>query len=109
MGILTRHEPTNTEALRRNIEVFSIFEEVGWTEFFQCLNVFHRETTLQFSLNLTETYLEFIGLCIEVTKDILAEVTGLSQVGRTWFGRRTHNAATMWEFLVAGEQVCQAK
>ena len=46
MGTLAQHEPANMEALRRNVEVFSIFEATGWTEFFQCLSGFHWETTL---------------------------------------------------------------
>ena len=59
---------------------------MGWTEFFQRLNGFHRETTLQFALNLTETHSEVRGLCIEVSEAIVVEVTILPQVGRAWFG-----------------------
>ena len=44
---------------------------------------------------MTETYSEVKGLYIKVTEEIVAEVTGLPQVGRTWFGRRTHNVAAM--------------
>ena len=73
----------NTGALRRNVEVFSIFEAAGWTEYFQHLSGFQTEITLQFSLNLTNTHSEVRGLRIEVTKEIVAEVTGLPQVGRT--------------------------
>ena len=46
MGILAQHEPPNMQELRINAEVFAIFEATGWTEFFQLLNGFHRETTL---------------------------------------------------------------
>ena len=98
MGIPSRHEHIDTEALRRNAEFFAIFEAAGWTKFFQCLNGFHRETTLQFALNVTKTHSEFKGLRIEVTEDIVVEVTGLPWVGRTWFGRRTHNAAVVQDF-----------
>ena len=77
MGIPAQHEPPNTRELRRNAEVFAIFEAAGWTEFFQCLNGFHRETTLQFSLNLTETHSEVRGLHIEVSEAIVVEVTSL--------------------------------
>ena len=82
MGIPVRHEPPNTRELRRNANVFAIFEVVGWTKFFQCLNGFHRETALQFALNLTKTHSEVRGLCIEVFEAIVAKVTGLPQVGR---------------------------
>ena len=77
MGILARHEPPNKWEIRRNAEVFAIFEAAGWTEFFQRLNGFHHETALQCALNLTETHSEVWGLCIEVSEAIVAEVTGL--------------------------------
>ena len=82
MGIPTRHEPVDIGALHRNAEVFSIFEAAEWTDF-QHLNGFHTETNLQFSLNLIDTHLEARGMCIEVTEEIMAKVTGLPQVGRT--------------------------
>ena len=58
MGILAWHEPTNMQELYRNAEVFTIFEATSWTEFFQRLSGFHRETTLQFAMNLMETHSE---------------------------------------------------
>ena len=54
-------------------------------------------------MNLTETYLEVIGIRINITEEIVVEVTGLPQEGRSWFGRRTQNATAMREFLVANE------
>ena len=78
---------------------------MGWTEFFQRLNGFHRETTLQFSLNLTETHSEVRGLHIEVSKSIVVEFTSIPQVGRARFGRRTPNVATVHDFLIGGEQI----
>ena len=78
----------DTGALRRNAEVFVIFEVAGWTEYFQRLSGFRTETTLQFSLNLTDTHSEVRGLRIEVIEEIVAEVTGIPQVVRTWFGRK---------------------
>ena len=87
MGIPARHEPTNMQEFHRNAEVFAIFAAVGWTEFFQRLSGFHQETVLQFALNFTETHSEVRGLHIEVTEEIVAEVTGLPQSGRDWFGR----------------------
>ena len=95
MGILAQHKPPNKRELRINSEVFAIFEVAGWTEFFQRLNGFHRETTLQFSLNLTKTHSEVRGLHIEVFEAIVAKVTILPQVGRAWFGQRTPNVAAV--------------
>ena len=64
---------------------------------------------MYFALNLTETYLEVIGIRIKITEEIVVEVTGLPQEGISWFGRRTQNATAMREFLVANEYVCQAR
>ena len=86
MGIPARYEPPNMRELKINVEFFAIFQAAGWTEFFQRLNGFHHETALQFSLNLTETHLEVQGLCVEVSEEIVAKVTGVAQVGRAWFG-----------------------
>ena len=77
MGIPARYEPPNMQELRRNAEFFAIFQATSWTEFFQCLNGFHHEAALQFTLNLTETHSEVWGLRIEVSKAIVDEVTGL--------------------------------
>ena len=91
------------------LNFFAIFQAVGWTEFFQHMNGFHRETALQFSLNLSETHSEVRGLRIEVSEEIVAEVTILPQVGRSWFDRRTPNAAAVQDFLIEGEQIRQSR
>ena len=77
MGILAQYEPPNMQELKQNAEVFAIFQDEGWTEFLQCLNGFHRDTSLQFTLNLTETHSEVWGLHIEVSEAIVVEVTSL--------------------------------
>ena len=87
MGIPAGYEPSNTRQLRRNAAFFAIFQAADWTEFFEHLNGFHHEAALQFALNLTETHSNVLGLRIEVSKAIMAEVTGIPQVGKAWFGR----------------------
>ena len=67
MGIPMRHEPENIVYLRKKGEVFTIFQEARWIEYFQRLNGFHVDTKLQFSLNLTDTHSIVRGLWIEVT------------------------------------------
>ena len=72
-------------------------------EFFERLDGFSHEAALQFALNLTETHSEVWGLRIEVSKAIIAEVTGIPQVGRAWFGRRVPTTTTLQDFLIEGE------
>ena len=103
MGIPSRHEPPNMQGLWKNAEFFSIFEAAVQTEFFQRLNGFHRETALQFALNLTETHSNIRGLWIGFFEVIVVEFTVLPQVGRAWFGRRTPNVAAVQDFFAAGE------
>ena len=105
MGILAHYEPSNTQELRKNAEVFSIFQATGWTEFFERLDGFNCEAALQFPLNLTETYSEVWGMRIEVCKAIIFEVTAIPQVGRVWFGRRVPTTTALKSFLIEGEQV----
>ena len=66
MGPLVRYEPNNLDIRRANREVFTIFQEDGWVEYFQILNGFHEETTFQFAMNLTREHLEVRGLRIDV-------------------------------------------
>ena len=86
MGIAARHEPLDTHELRKNPAVLAIFQAVGWLEFFERLDGFNREAALQFALNLTDTHSKVWGLCIEVSKAIISEVTAIPQVGKAWFG-----------------------
>ena len=77
MGIPARYEASNTQALRRNVAVFAIFQAACWTEFFERLDGFNRKAALQFALNLTETYSKVWGLRIEVSEAIISEVTAI--------------------------------
>ena len=77
MGISARYEPSNTRELRKNAAVFAIFQAARWIEFFEWLDGFNHEASLQFSLNLTETYSEVWGLRIEVSEAIISEVTAI--------------------------------
>ena len=72
MGFPVRHEPKNIDSLCRNKEVFVIFEEVRWIEYFQILNGFHEETTLHFFMNLIKTHSYIRGLRIDVLEASLA-------------------------------------
>ena len=95
MGIPAHYEPLNTWALRKNAAVFAIFQAAGWTEFFERLDGFNREATLQFALNLTKTHSEVWGLRIEVSEAIIAEVIGIPQVGRAWFGHQVPTTSAL--------------
>ena len=102
MGRPIRYEPSNIDALSANREVYDIFLEAGWIGYFQLLNEFHEETTLQFSLELIR---EIRGLRIDASKKAVANVTGLPWTGECWFFKKRHNLRVAEEFLAPGEQV----
>ena len=56
MGPPFKYEPNNLDALHANMEVFAIFWEPRWIEYFQRLNGFHEEMAFQFVINLTEDH-----------------------------------------------------
>ena len=77
MGIPARHEPFDTQELRKNPAVLAIFQAAGWLEFFERLDGFNQEAALQFALNLTDTHSEVWGLHIEVSEAIISEVIAI--------------------------------
>ena len=72
MGPPVRYEPNNIDSLHANREVFAIFREAGWIEYFQRLSGFHEETTFKFSMNLNGEYSEIRGLRMDVLKHALS-------------------------------------
>ena len=78
MGPRIMYEPNNLDALCANREVFAIFHEAGWIDYFQRLNIFYEETSLQFTMNLTREYSEIRGMRIDASERAIAEATGLT-------------------------------
>ena len=78
MGWFTiRCEPESMEPLRRDVEAFIIFEDAGWTSYFERLIGFDEEVSLQFAQNLMEYYSKVGGMRIEVSEEIIVELTGM--------------------------------
>ena len=100
MGIPTRHGPENIASLHENGELFTIFQEAVWKEYFQRLNDFHVDMALQFSLNLSDTHSTVRGLQIDITEAIVVEVTRLPQNGTRWFCWKEPNSIAVRDFLV---------
>jgi hypothetical protein len=104
-GYAVRHEPVTLDALRRCPEVYRIFEDAGWVAYFERLDGFDSDISLEFTHNLTGTHSHVRGLEISVTEAVISSVTGLPRTGRKWFGRRTTIPNAKTNFLEEGEQV----
>ena len=85
-----------------NPEVFAIFQATGWIEFFERLDGFNREASLQFALHLKDTHSEVWGLRIEFSEAIISEVTAIPRVGKPWFERRVPTMVAREEFMRRG-------
>jgi len=80
-----------------------LFQNTGWKIYFEILQVFDVEKTLEFTQNLIGEKSRV--RCVEffVTEEIIARVTGLPQEGKQWFGRRTSLVHVVEEFNREGE------
>lgn len=48
------HEPDDSMRIRRNWEVWRVFENAGWDVYFDRLNGWDEEIVMKFALNLEE-------------------------------------------------------
>ena len=83
----------------------TFFWEAGWIGYFQILNRFHEEKTIQFSMNLNGEYSIIRGLWVDASEWFVAEVTRLPRTGERWFTRKRHNLRVTEKILAPGEQV----
>ena len=72
---VVRHEPAMIDVLRQSIQLFEIFKELGWMEYFERLNGLHGEMALQFVQNVEGDHSEVVGLRIDVLEHVIAKVT----------------------------------
>ena len=73
--------------------------------YFERLNGFHEEMTLQFAMNMKENHSMVKGLRIEASDRAITEVTWLPRIGRKWLGRKRPNLHAIENFLTARESV----
>jgi hypothetical protein len=69
------------EQLQQNIAVYQLFQNAGWTIYFEILQGFDVETTLEFTQNLIGEKSMVRGIEVFVTEEIIARVMGLPQEG----------------------------
>jgi hypothetical protein len=66
-GFAVHHEPVTLDALRWHPKVYKISEDVGRVSYFERLDGFDSDISLEFTQNLTGTHLHVRGLEISVT------------------------------------------
>jgi hypothetical protein len=104
-GGAVRYEPTNTTQVRRNPEVWKIFQNAGWDVYFERLQGFDADITAEFAQNLDGHSSMVRGLKIRVTEETIATASGLPISGQRWFVRKTPLPEFPELFLREGEEV----
>ena len=62
-----------------------MFLEVGWLSFFEKIDGYHTEVSYKFAKCLDKDILTFDILKIELTRELIAEATGIPDEGEYWF------------------------
>ena len=104
-GSAIRNEPGSISLLQLFPEVYQIFQQAGWTVYFERLGEFNQEQVLEFAQNLEDNFSVVQGVRISVTEDDIVQVSGLPAEGTRWFSRKQVVLNAQQEFLRPDEQV----
>ena len=87
-GNLITYEPGTTALLELYPEVYQIFLQAGWIDYFRRLPDFNTQQVLEFACNLREGFSIVQGVRIPVTEEDVAQVSRLPTNGIRWFSRK---------------------
>jgi hypothetical protein len=104
-GSAVRHEPGSVNLLQLFPEVYQIFQQAGWTVYFERLGEFDQEQVLEFAQNLQDDFSMVQGVRISVTEEDIVQVSGLPAIGIRWFSRKKVILNAQQEFLRPDERV----
>ena len=62
-----------------------MFAEAGWLVFFENIEGYHSEVSYKFSQCLDKDVVSFDTLKFKLTRELLAEATGIMDEGEFWF------------------------
>ena len=92
MGLILRTEPVGTKYLEGYPQSREMLQQVGWLQFLEKFNGFHKEVTKTFARSFKGTEVEVGDIKLTVTEVFIAEATGFLRHGERWFkNREFHN------------------
>jgi hypothetical protein len=101
-GRSVRWEPTLLQVTEHARE---ILHHLGWTEYFNRLQGYDTDITIEFFQKLQGETSMVRDIRIPVTQEIVAEVTGLPNTGIQWSGRYTMLKEAVESFVDPGEEL----
>ena len=84
-GKTNRAEPSDLSWVQNFPDCAQLFAEAGWLVFFENIEGYHSQVSYKFSQCLDKDVVSFNTLKFKLTKELLAEATGILDEGEFWF------------------------
>lgn len=85
MGFIVRTEPVGSKYLEGYPQCKEMLQHIGWLQFLEKFNGFHKEVTKTFARSFQGTKVEVGDVKFTVTEVFIAEAAGLLRNGERWF------------------------
>ena len=82
---MKRAEPSDMSWDKNFPNYVKLFSEAGWLNYFEKIDGHHTEVSYKFSQGLEKYIVTFNTLKIELTRELIAEDTGIVDEGEYWF------------------------
>ena len=84
-GKMNRAEPSDMTWAITFLECAKLFQEVGWFQYFEKIDGHHIDLSYEFAQGLEKDTVSFNTLRIELTRELIAEATGITNEGEFLF------------------------
>ena len=84
-GKTNRAEPSDLSWVKNVPYCAQLFKEVGWLVFLEKIEGYHSEVSYKFAQCLDKDIVSFDTLKFKLTRELLAEATGILDDGEFWF------------------------
>ena len=84
-GNSNRAEPLELSWVKNFLDCAQFFAEAGWLVFFENIEGYHLEVSYKFAQCLDKDAVSFDTLKFKLTRELLAEATGILDEGEFWF------------------------
>ena len=84
-GKTNRAEPSDMSWVQTFPDCAKLFSEAGWLVFFERIEGYHLEVSYKFAQCLDKDMVSFDTLKFKLTRELLAEATGILDEGEYWF------------------------
>ena len=88
-GKTNRAKPSDMSWVQAFPDCARLFLEVGWLSIFEKIDGYHIEVSYKFAQCLDKYIVTFDTLKIELTRELIAEATGIPDEGEYWFQKST--------------------